>query len=216
MTRVILASASPARRKVLRQAGIDPLIVVSGIDEEAVIAGMGSDAAPHEVTAALATAKAERAVDLLDIAVAADAVVIGCDSMLLVDGFLRGKPESAAVARRQWREMAGGSGQLFTGHCAIRLSGGETMFAGSETAVTTVHFGTPSVDELDAYIDTGEPLLVAGGFTLDGLSGWFIDAVDGDPSTVIGIGMPVTRRLFERAGLSIPTLWKANPVNYRS
>ena len=216
MTRVVLASASPGRRKVLRQAGIDPLIVVSGVDEDAVIATMGPDAAPHEVTAALATAKAKRAVELLDFAVAEDAVVIGCDSMLLVGGFLRGKPESAAVARRQWHEMAGGSGQLYTGHCAIRLSGGETMFTGSETTVTTVHFATPSAHELDTYIDTGEPLQVAGGFTLDGLSGWFIDAVEGDPSTVIGIGLPVTRRLLERAGLSIPTLWVANPVDHRS
>jgi septum formation protein len=212
MTRVVLGSASAGRRNVLRQAGIEAMVVVSGVDEDAVIASLGPDAGPAAVTRTLATAKARRVAENLDAAVADDAVVIGCDSMLYRDGRLHGKPESEAAARRQWQLLAGGDGQLHTGHCVIRLQAGKPVFEAAETSVTTVHFGAPSAAELDAYIASGEPLAVAGGFTLDGLGGWFVDAVDGDPSTVIGLGLPVTRRLLGRAGLSIPQLWAANPV----
>jgi len=211
MTRVVLGSASPGRRKVLRQAGIEPLVVVSDVDEDAVVSRLG-DAAPDEVTTALAAAKAERAAGNLDQAVAADCVVIGCDSMLYCGDELRGKPASADEAKRQWQTMAGRTGQLHTGHCVIRLRDNEVVHQSAQTMVTAVHFATPSARELDAYIASGEPLKVAGGFTLDGLGGWFIDAVDGDPSSVIGISLPLTRRLFEQAGLSIPELWKANPI----
>ena len=212
MTRVVLGSASPGRRKVLRQAGIDPLVVVSGVDEDAVVAALGPDTGPAEVTAALAAAKARRVAERLDTAVAADAVVIGCDSMLQCAGELRGKPADADAARRQWLSMAGGPGRLHTGHCLIRLRDNKIVSQDTETTITTVHFGTPSDRELDAYIGSGEPLQVAGGFTLDGLGGWFIEAVDGDPSAVIGIGLPAMRRLFDGAGLSIAELWAANPT----
>ena len=211
MTRVVLGSASPGRRKVLRQAGIDPLVVVSGVDEDAIVSRLG-DSPPHTVTAALATAKAEQVANSLDLSVAADCVVIGCDSMLYCGGELRGKPTSGDEARRQWQTMAGRTGQLHTGHCVIRLHDNKIVHQSAETLVTAVHFAAPSARELDAYIASGEPLRVAGGFTLDGLGGWFIDAVDGDPSSVIGISLPLTRRLLERAGLSIPALWEANPV----
>ena len=211
MTRVVLGSASPGRRKVLRQAGIEPLIVVSGVDEDAIVSRLG-DAEAAEVTIALAVAKAERVADSLESSVAADCIVIGCDSMLYCDGELRGKPTSQDDAKRQWQTMAGRTGELHTGHCVIRLRDNEIVHQGAESLVTAVHFARPSADELDAYIACGEPLKVAGGFTLDGLGGWFIDAVDGDPSSVIGISLPLTRRLFEGAGLSIPALWEANPV----
>jgi septum formation protein len=197
---------------VLRQAGIDPLVVVSGVDEDAVVATLGSDATPDEVTAALATAKAAQVAAVLDSSVTADCVVIGCDSMLFCDGELRGKPASAADAERQWQTMAGRTGALHTGHCVLRLQDHTVVQQHAETLSTTVHFATPTVDELAAYIGSGEPLRVAGGFTLDGLGGWFVDAVDGDPSSVIGISLPLTRRLFARAGLSIPVLWAANPL----
>jgi len=210
MTRVVLGSASPGRRKVLRQAGIDPLIVVSGVDEDAVVAALGAGAFPADVTSALAAAKAGQVSTMLDPAVAADCVVIGCDSMLFVDGELRGKPQSAEAARRQWLSMAGRAGELHTGHCLIRLSNNEIAYQGVETAVTTVRFGVPDEDDLRAYISSGEPLEVAGGFTLDGLGGWFIDGVDGDPSSVIGISLPLTRRLLSGAGLSMGQLWAAN------
>jgi septum formation protein len=210
MTRLVLGSASPGRRKVLRQAGIDPLVVVSGVDEDDVASALPVNATPDEIVSALATAKAVHVTELLAPALAADAVVIGCDSMLYCDGELRGKPPSAAAARRQWQAMAGRPGQLHTGHCLIRMRDGRIVYQHSETCVTTVHFGTPTADELAAYIGSGEPLAVAGGFTLDGLGGWFIDAVDGDPSSVIGISLPLTRRLLEQAGLSLADLWVTN------
>ncbi|RAV07660.1 septum formation inhibitor Maf [Mycolicibacterium sp. GF69] len=212
MTRVILASASSGRRKVLRQAGIDPLIVVSGVDEDAVAAGLDKAATPAEVTVALAAAKADAVVTGLDPAIATDCVVIGCDSMLFRDGALLGKPATAAAALAGWQQMAGTSGRLYTGHCAIRLQDNEIVSRSVESEATTVHFGTPSAVDLAAYVASGEPTAVAGGFTLDGLGGWFIEGVEGDPSSVIGIGLPLVRRLFERAGLTLADLWRANPV----
>jgi septum formation protein len=212
MTRVVLASASSGRRKVLRQAGIDPLVVVSGVDEDAVMAGLEAGATPGEVTMVLAAAKAEAVVGVIDAAVAADCVVIGCDSMLYRGDELRGKPATPEAARLEWQQMAGTSGQLYTGHCVIRLQDNAIAWRAVDAAVTTVRFGTPSPGDLDAYVGSGEPTAVAGGFTLDGLGGWFVDSVDGDPSSVIGIGLPLIRRLFTEAGLSIATLWAANPV----
>jgi septum formation protein len=212
MTRLVLASASPGRRKVLRQAGIDPLVIVSGVDEDAVVAGLDPDATPGDATTALAAAKADAVAHDLDPAIAADCVVIGCDSMLYRDGELLGKPVSADAAREGWRQMAGKSGQLYTGHCVIRLRDNVIAYRASDATCTTVNFGVPSPADLDAYIELGEPLAVAGGFTLDGLGGWFIDGVEGDPSAVIGIGLPLTRRLLEHAGLSISALWAGNPV----
>lgn len=212
MTRVVLGSASSGRRAVLRQAGVEPLIIVSGVDEDAVTAALGQDRTPAEITAALAMAKAEQVAGVLDPAVAADAVVIGCDSMLYSGGELRGKPATPDAARTQWQLMSGGAGELHTGHCVIRLRDGAAVYRGTESTVTTVHFGNPTAEEVDTYIASGEPLRVAGGFTLDGLGGWFVDGVDGDPSAVIGIGLPAIRRLVTAAGLSIPTLWAANPL----
>jgi septum formation protein len=213
MTRVVLASASSGRRKVLRQAGIDPLVIVSGVDEDAVIARLDPDATPGDVTTALAAAKADAVAHVLDPAVAADCVVIGCDSMLYRDGELVGKPATADAARLGWQQMGGKSGRLYTGHCVIRLRDNAITHRASDSTSTTVRFGIPSPADLDAYVGSGEPTAVAGGFTLDGLGGWFVDGVDGDPSSVIGIGLPLMRRLFERGGLSISALWQANPIS---
>ena len=196
MTRLVLGSASTGRLKVLRQAGAQPLVVVSGVDEDAVIAGLGSDAAPEKVVCALATAKANAVLQLLTPDVGADCVVVGCDSMLFTGGQLCGKPASAEAARSQWRSMAGRSGQLHTGHCLLRLRDGAVVHRDVDTAVTTVHFAAPSDTDLQAYLDSGEPQQVAGGFTIDGLGGWFVDGVDGDPSSVVGISLPMLRRLL--------------------
>jgi septum formation protein len=212
MTRLVLGSASPGRLKVLRQAGIDPLVVVSGVDEDAVIAELGPDAGPSEVTTALATAKAYGVVQRLQSAVSADCVVIGCDSMLHIDGRLCGKPNSVAEARQQWVSMAGRTSQLYTGHCLIRMRHNDIAYCNAEAAVSTVHFGMPLSSDLDAYLATGESVNVAGGFTLDGLGGWFIDRVEGDPLSVIGISLSATRRLLECAGLSIAQMWESNPL----
>lgn len=212
MTRLVLASASPGRRTVLRQAGIDPQIVVSGVDEDALIAAQGPDAPPGEVANALALAKTEQVARCLDAYLAADCVVIGCDSMLYIDDTLRGKPDSVAEARRQWQSMSGRSGVLHTGHCVIRLQDGAITHTEVETACTTVSFGKPTEADLTAYLASGESLGVAGGFTIDGLGGWFIDAIEGDPSNVVGLSLPTTRRMMARAGLSISALWQANPI----
>jgi septum formation protein len=212
MTRIVLGSASPGRLKVLRQAGIDPMVVVSGVDEDAVIADLRPDAPPGDVVRAVAQAKAEQVGAILDGTVAADCVVIGCDSMLYIDGQLVGKPGSADVARSQWRSMGGRSGQLYTGHCLLRLLDGEASRRASESATTTVHFAAPAVADLEAYLANGEPLAVAGGFTLDGLGGWFVDGVEGDPSNVIGLSLPLTRTLLQHVGVSIAALWAANRI----
>jgi septum formation protein len=215
MTRLVLGSASPGRLKVLRQAGIDPLVMVSGVDEDAVTAALGPDVTPVDVVRALARAKAEQVTAMLAgpySIVAADCLVIGCDSMLYIDGRLCGKPETVDDARQLWQSMAGRAGQLYTGHCVIRLMDNRIVYRDDETSITTVYFGTPSDADLEAYLVSGESLRVAGGFTLDGLGGWFINGVEGDPSAVVGIGLPLTRLLISRAGLSIAALWAANPL----
>jgi septum formation protein len=212
MTRLVLGSASAGRRRVLRDAGIDPLVVVSGVDEDALVAGLGAGADPGVVVSTLAAAKADAVVDALDDGVSADCVVIGCDSMLYVDGRLSGKPGNAEQARRQWHSMAGREGRLFTGHCVIRVRDGARVATETAAEVTTVRFAVPSESDLDAYIASGEPLGVAGAFTLDGLGGWFLNGIDGDPSNVVGLGLAVTRRLLESAGCAIGELWQANPI----
>ncbi len=212
MTRLVLASASSGRRHVLRQAGIDPLVLVSGVDEDAVAAALGPDASPGDVVCALARAKSDQVAGELESTVAANCVVIGCDSLLYIGNRLCGKPPSADAAISQWQLMAGRSGQLYTGHCLLRLRDAAVIHREVESSCTTVHFTNPTDAELRAYVTSGEPLRVAGGFTLDGLGGWFVDAIDGDPSTVIGLSLPLTRSMLGRSGLSIAELWAANPL----
>ena len=213
MTRVVLGSASTGRLRVLRNAGIDPLVVVSGVDEDAIVANLGADAEPGDVVTSLAQAKADAVHRTLDPAVAADCVVIGCDSMLYVDGVLRGKPGTPEEAARQWHSMAGRDGLLYTGHCVIRVLHGAAAHTATRAAVTRVRFATPTAVELAAYLASGEPLQVAGAFTLDGLGGWLVEGIDGDPSNVVGLGLSVTRRLLADVGLAIGELWAANPVH---
>ena len=209
MTSFVLASASPARRAVLVAAGIDPVVHVSGVDEDALAAELGA-VSPAELVAALARAKAH------DVAAAhpqADAVVVGCDSMLHLgtedgEGELVGKPHTVEVARRRWALMAGCTGELLTGHCVLRVLDGTVTAEATGTATTTVRFADPPAAELEAYLTTGEPLEVAGAFTLDGLGGWFVEGIDGDPSSVVGLGLPLVRRLLREVGLSVTDLWR--------
>ncbi|MGH3823139.1 MAG: Maf family protein [Pseudonocardiaceae bacterium] len=203
--RLVLASASQGRLGVLRSAGIDPVVRPSGVDEDALAATL-TGATPAQLVTALAQAKAD--------AVAAEvaieypnAVVVGCDSMLHIGGKLVGKPGCADVAARQWQAMAGRSGELLTGHAVIRLDEGIRTATASGVHTTVIHLGTPSGEEIEAYVGTGEPLHVAGGFTLDGRGGWFVDGIDGDPSSVIGISLPLTRRLLTDVGVSVVSLW---------
>jgi septum formation protein len=195
---------------VLRQAGIDPMVQISGVNEDVIVDGLKPTTEPKDVVLALAMAKADAVARVLAPNVASDSIVIGCDSMLYHDGVLFGKPKSKEEAKLAWQRMAGSSGELFTGHCAIRMKQLAVTFRATQFSRTTVHFGHPSPSELESYVQSGEPTTVAGGFTLDGLGGWFIERIDGDPSTVIGIGLPAIRKLINDAGLSIPALWQAN------
>jgi septum formation protein len=206
---LVLASASPARLAVLRAAGVEPVVHVSGVDEDAIAASL-PEPTPRDLVGALAKAKADAVVPAIA-AAQPDAVVIGCDSMLIMDGpngrEVLGKPHTEEVARARWASMAGTTGELVTGHAVIRLVDGRPDRQAIGVEGTTVRFASPSPAELDAYLATGEPLAVAGAFTLDGLGGWFVNGIDGDPSSVIGISLPLTRKLLGEVGVSVIELW---------
>ena len=191
---LVLASASPARLRLLRDAGLDPQVLVSDVDESYVQA-----TEPREVVQELATRKAT--------AVAAGltaGLVVGCDSMLLLDGRVLGKPATAAEATARWQSMRGRTGALLTGHTVIDVASGRTACG---VAATQVRFGTPSDDEVAAYVATGEPLRVAGAFTLDGRSAPFVDGIDGDPGNVIGLSLPLLRTLLADLDVRLTDLW---------
>lgn len=210
MPRLVLASASPARLAVLHGAGVKPLVQVSEVDEDALVASLPAGT-PHErVVTELARAKATDVLPVLREQGLRDAIVIGCDSMLLLDGALQGKPRTVEAARERWKTMAGRSGELLTGHAVLRVRDDELVSEAADHSGTIVHFGTPTDEELEAYLDSGEPLEVAGAFTLDGHGGWFVDGVEGDPSSVIGIGLPLVRRLLAEVGISVARLWAEN------
>jgi septum formation protein len=194
VTSIILASASPARLAVLRAAGLEPKVMVSGVDESAFAAGT-----PAELAGLLAQAKAAAVASGLE-----RGLVIGCDSLLDLDGRALGKPASAAEAADRWRQMAGRTGTLVTGHCVIDVATGRRAAA---VAATRVRFGTPSEQEIAAYVASGEPLAVAGAFTLDGRGGWFVEGIEGDHGTVLGISLPLLRRLLAELGISVTDLW---------
>jgi septum formation protein len=187
----VLASASPARLRLLQQAGLDPHVIVSGVDEEAVAAGLG----PRETASVLALAKAE-AVAEAQVPVAA--LVLGCDSVFEFEQVGLGKPQTAEEALARGIAMSGRSGTLWTGHTLIDTSAGVSV---SELVGTTVHFADFSAAEMRAYVATGEPMQVAGGFTLDGLGSALVQGVEGDPGNVIGVSVPCVRRLVKRLGL---------------
>ncbi|MBB5117336.1 septum formation protein Maf [Streptomyces eurocidicus] len=194
--RLVLASQSPARLGLLRAAGLAPEVIVSGVDEDAITAPN-----PAELARVLAEAKAE-AVSVR--AEAAGALVVGCDSVLELDGLALGKPADAEDATARWKSMRGRSGILRTGHCVIDTA---TERRVSATASTTVRFGEPTDAEIAAYVASGEPLHVAGAFTLDGRSAPFLDGIDGDHGNVIGLSLPLLRTLLGELGTSITDLW---------
>lgn len=197
--RFVLASASPARLRVLEAAGLSPEVIVSGVDEDAITG------TPSNVALTLATQKAKA----VAATIAGEAVVLGCDSLLDLFGEPLGKPASREEAVARWRNMRGRTGSLITGHCVIRTDTGQQLSAIASTAVT---FGHASDEEIAAYVTSGEPQQVAGAFTIDGLGGWFIDRLDGDHTNVIGVSLPTLRRLLHDLDVPITTLWRPLPL----
>jgi septum formation protein len=193
--RLVLGSASFGRLEVLRAAGFDPEVIVSGVHED------DAYGSPEEIALELAERKAAAVAERVG---TTDAVVIGCDSVLDVDGEARGKPSSLEEARRWWEQVSGRSAVLRTGHCVIDCATGEQA---ATVASTVVRYGVPTPEEIAAYLGSGEPLGVAGGFTLDGRSAPFVEGIDGDPSNVIGLSLPTMRRLLAQLGISIVELW---------
>ncbi|MCL3862634.1 nucleoside triphosphate pyrophosphatase [Actinotalea sp. K2] len=218
MTSLLLASASPARLTTLGRVGIDALVQVSGVDEDAVLAAATQRfgvLAPVDAVLLLAQAKAQAVVDRLEtLDVPEDVLVLGCDSLLDLDGIALGKPRDAEDAVARWRQMRGRSGVLHTGHWLVDArpvvaeGGAGTGGTLGTTSSTTVHFGDLSDGEIDAYVATGEPLAVAGAFTVDGLGGAFIEGIEGDHHGVVGLSLPVLRALLGEIGLTVPDLWR--------
>ena len=199
--RLVLASASPARLRTLRTAGLHPEVIVSGVDES-VYLGLP----PASLASTLAERKAAAVADRLEPTSSERLLVIGCDSVLELDGVGCGKPVNAATAEARWQAMRGRSGVLHTGHCVVDKHG-STVGTWSALASTIVHFARVSDPEIQAYVATGEPLEVAGGFTIDGLGGAFITGIEGDPHNVVGISLPLLRTMLADLGISWPSLW---------
>lgn len=200
MKTFILASASPARRRLLLSAGIDPQVIVSGVDESLVtqtdaglVAGTLADLKAHAVAATVS-----------------GPLVLGCDSVLGFDGEVLGKPADAAEATQRWQAMRGHTGVLYTGHCLIdTATGSET----AKTVETRVHFAEPSDEEIAAYVASGEPLEVAGAFTIDGRGGAFVAGIEGDHGNVVGLSLPTLRNLLAILGVPIVSLWAKGRID---
>ena len=191
---LVLASGSAGRLRVLRDAGIDPRVVVSGVDETT---GDGLDTAA--VVATLAERKATAVAGRCP-----GALVLGCDSLLELDRVTFGKPASAGQAAEVWRRLSGREATLFTGQCLVAGDGRRVR----DVARAAVRFGTPSEAELAAYVASGEPMAMAGGFSIEGLGAPFVDSIDGDPGTVIGLSLPLLRRMLAQIGVAITDLWR--------
>jgi septum formation protein len=209
--RLHLASTSPARLSLLRAAGIEPVTISPDVDEDAVASAealrLGAPLSPHHVVELLARAKAE-AVAATGAQRGIDGLILGGDSVFVLDGVVYGKPHTPARARERWQQQRGRTGILFSGHWLIEHVDGRIGRAVGAVAEASVTFADDLPDaELDAYIATGEPLFVAGAFTIDSLGAPYITRIEGDPSTVVGLSLPTLRRLVVRLGYDWPSLW---------
>jgi len=207
MTRVVLASTSPARLTLLRSGGIEPVTIAPLVDEDEVTAvakAEGLITNTSQMVGLLAKAKAEAVLNRPE---AAGAVIIGCDSSLEFAGESLGKPHLPQVAIDRWLAMRGKSGRLYSGHWVIDNRNPAAPNAVGRVCHATVHFANLSQSEIEAYVATEEPLKVAGAFTIDGLGGAFVSRIDGDPHTVVGLSLPTLRELIIELGIEYPTLW---------
>ena len=207
MTELILASASPARTKLLANAGIAHRVLVSDVDEDAVTARYGLTD-PHDTALLLARAKAEAVASLPE---SEGALVLGCDSVFEFQGEAHGKPWEPDVARERIRRMSGNVGVLHTGHWLVDCRDTDEDGSGATLGAVSsaeVHFAKLLDEEIEAYIATGEPLEVAGSFTIDSLGGAFIEKVVGDPHAVVGLSVSTLRHLLASAGVGVTSLWK--------
>jgi septum formation protein len=196
--RLVLASASPARLALMRQAGLTPEVVVSQVDESTVRA-----ARVGEQVALLAAAKAKAVAEQ-----ETDALVVGADSLLEFRGKPLGKPADVHDARDRWQRMSGRSGVLHTGQALFDVQDGQVVGRDVAVVSTVVHFASPTQREIEAYLATGEPLAVAGAFTLDGLGAPFVRRVEGDPAAVVGLSLATLRTQLAKRGLAITDLWR--------
>jgi septum formation protein len=195
--RLVLASASPARRALLKAAGIEADVQISGVDESVV-------EADDAYTLCLALARMKARTVAAQMQAEPGVLILGCDSVLAFDGEILGKPQDPDVAKERWQRMRGRSGVLHTGHHLTDLVGGKQA---EEVGTTVVHFADVTDEEIDAYVATGEPLEVAGSFTIDGRGGAFVERIEGDASNVIGLSLPLLRRLLAEMGVGITELW---------
>lgn len=213
---IILASASPARRRLLQSAGIEPIVCPSDIDESQIQSNN-----PAELVQTLAKLKAESIAEKLlngnlknseveKIAPYAAWLIIGCDSVLLVKGEIHGKPNSAAEAIARWQKMSGSFGDLYTGHTIIDTAKNKII---TRTQVTRVYFAKVSEREIEAYIATGEPMRCAGCFALEGRGGLFVEKLEGCHTNVIGLSLPLLRQMLDELGYNIADLWTSNSRN---
>ena len=208
MTVLVLASASPARLATLRSAGVEPHVAVSSVDEDAVVARYGVSES-EDVALVLARAKAEDVAARGDLP--EDSVVVGCDSVLQLGGEVHGKPASADEAVARWRRMRGSSGVLHTGHWLVDLRDEGTGGTLGAVASTVVHFADLTDDEIAAYVAAGEPLRVAGAFTIDGLGGPYVRGIEGDHHGVVGLSLPLLRDLLGELDVAWHSLWSPHP-----
>lgn len=208
--RLFLASTSPARLATLRSAGIEPITHSPRVDEDAVVAASGELSA-HDMVALLARTKAEEVADRLGEDI--DGLILGGDSAFVIDGVIHGKPHDPAVAKARWLSQTGRSGVLYSGHWLIDHRNGTSNGGVGIVTHAEVHFADVTEAEIDAYIATGEPLAVAGAFTIDSLGGAFIDRIVGDPHTVVGLSLPALRNLVRSFGIEWTDLWNRRPLD---